>query len=128
MRDRLNQYRTFVQRLVKERRVLDKRCYVIIPFLRTELGLTTPSLLSGKTAQSLPLDKSYILEKALATLETKRDHLARQFGRIGLSAKQLSTQELIELFYSIYNPQAAAINLNRTQDGHPFSSPLTLAP
>jgi len=121
MRDRLEQYRQFVQRLVKERQVLDKRCYVAIPFFRIDLGLTSSS-------NTLPFDKSYIIEKALSSLETKRDHLIRQFGRIGLSAKQLTTQELIELFYTIYNPRAASINLDQQKINQTFSSPITLSP
>jgi hypothetical protein len=103
-RKRLTQYRQFVETLVKERQVLDKRCYIIIPFQRIELGLSTSSIISNKKTESLPFDKTYIIEKALAALEPKRDHLIRQFGRVGLSARQLSTQQLIELFYSIYNP------------------------
>lgn len=111
IRNRLNQYHLFVQRLVKERQVLDKKCYVVIPFLRTELGISAPSLMNPKKEAGLPFDKNYIIEKAIAALEPKRDHLVRQFGRIGLSARQLSSRELIELFYSIYNPNSPNISL-----------------
>ena len=34
----------------------------------------------------------------------KRDHIIKQTSRLGLTTKQLTTQELIELFYDIYNP------------------------
>ncbi len=121
IRDRLNKYRQFVQRLVKERQVLDKRCYAIVPFLRTELGLSSSNPLKPKST-TLPYDKSYIIEKAIAALEPKRDHLARQFGRIGLTARQLSTQELIEVFYAIYNPHNPS--LNSSQNNASFASPI----
>jgi hypothetical protein len=114
IRQRLNQYHVFVQRLVKERQVLDKKCYAVIPFLRTELGLAPPSLLNPKKETGLPFDKNYIIEKALAALEPKRDHLVRQFGRIGLSARQLSTRELIELFYTIYNPHSGPLVIDQS--------------
>ncbi len=124
MRNRLNSYRQFVENLVKERRVLDKKCYVIIPFFRTELGLAAPSFsLPGKKKESkgLPYSKTYILEKALASLEPKRDHLLRQFSRIGLNSRQLSTRELIELFYAIYNPKSAAPTLTSQSDIAPLT-------
>lgn len=108
MRKRLNHYRGFVEKLVKERHVLDKKCYVSIPFFRADLGLSTPNPLGQKQIKELPFDKTYIIEKALANLEPKRDHLIRQFSRIGLSARQLSTQEIIELFYVAYNPKASS--------------------
>ena len=107
MRKRLFAYRLFVEKLVKERRVLDKKCYVAIPFFRSELGLASPAPFFNKKSKSLPFDKPYIIEKALASLEPKRDNLLRAFGRIGLTARQLSTQDLIELFYSAYNPKAS---------------------
>ncbi len=108
-RNRLNQYRQFVEKLVKERKVLDKKCYVTIPFFRTDLGLAASSFPGTKKGAGLPYSKTYIIERALAALEPKRDHLIRQFSRIGLTARQLSTQELIELFYVIYNPKAGAV-------------------
>jgi hypothetical protein len=108
MRQRITAYRQFVEQLVKERNVLDKKFYVVIPFSRTELGLTTSTFAPIQTRpQALPFDKSYIIQKALNSLEPKRDHLLRQFARLGLTIKQLTTQELIQLLYIIYNPDAA---------------------
>ncbi|KKS05271.1 MAG: hypothetical protein UU57_C0012G0006, partial [Candidatus Woesebacteria bacterium GW2011_GWE1_41_24] len=37
------------------------------------------------------------------------DHLIRQAGRLGIKFKQLITPELINLFYSIYNPERPAV-------------------
>lgn len=115
IRKRLAQYRIFVEKLVKERQVLDKKCYAIIPFFRTELGLSAIKPLGDNKPKKLPFDKSYIIEKALATLEPKRDHLLRQYSRIGLAARQLTTQEIIELFYSIYNPHNSASAVNQAE-------------
>ncbi len=39
-------------------------------------------------------------------LYPRRDHLIRQFARIGLKAYQLDTHELVALFYRIYNADA----------------------
>jgi len=127
IRKRLGEYRQFVEKLVKERKVLDKKCYVSIPFYKNELGLTasSPFPTGKKKAKGLPFDKSYIIEKALAALEPKRDHLLRQFARIGLIARQLTTQELIELFYTIYNPKASGLAASQVQQ---MDSPLTQGP
>lgn len=55
----------------------------------------------------MPFDKQYILGKARASLEPKRDHLLRLFSRIGLDIRPLDNKELIELFYGIYNEEVA---------------------
>jgi hypothetical protein len=123
IRERLGKYHQFVEKLVKERRVLDKKCYVSIPFFPVELGLTSQSFFSKKS-KGLPFDKPYVIEKALASLEPKRDHLIRQFSRIGLAARQLSTQEIIELFYIAYNPKASATALA----AHTESVPMVTTP
>jgi hypothetical protein len=112
LKNRLTQYRQFVEAIVKERNVLDKSFYIIIPFHPTELGITTTNaasnLLPGpKPAKGLPFDKSYIIQKALNILEPKRDHLLRQFPRLNLTARQLQTQELIQLMYTIHNPETS---------------------
>ncbi|MBI5151517.1 MAG: hypothetical protein HZA34_02995 [Candidatus Pacebacteria bacterium] len=99
----IRRYREFVGELVKERRILDKKFYVVIPFRATSLEAAS-AIPSIKKKDSFQLDRAYILERALTDLEPKRDHLTAQFGRIGLQARQLNTQELIQLLYTIYNP------------------------
>ncbi|MEK7458693.1 MAG: hypothetical protein AAB612_04420 [Patescibacteria group bacterium] len=100
----IRRYREFVSELVKERRILDKKFYVAIPYKGASVDAKSmiPSI---KKKNEMPLlDRAYILERALTDLEPKRDHLIAQFGRIGLMARQLNTQELIQLLYTIYNP------------------------
>jgi hypothetical protein len=48
--------------------------------------------------------KRAVLEAAKASLFPRRDHVAKQLARLGLSSKQLTSQELVELLYDIYNP------------------------
>jgi hypothetical protein len=93
-----------VSELVKERRILDKKFYVVIPYKGTSVDVQSKLPQIKKKSGPAPLDRAYILERALTDLEPKRDHLLAQFGRIGLLARQLNTQELIQLLYTIYNP------------------------
>ncbi len=98
----IRRYREFVGELVKERRILDKKFYVAIPFKSITLDKgVVPQI---KKKETIQFDRAYVLERALTDLEPKRDHLIAQFGRIGLAARQLNTQELIQLLYTIYNP------------------------
>lgn len=83
-------YRQFIEKTVRENQVLDKQFYIIIPVSFLELGLTKN--VEGHS------------KKALTILIPRRDHVIRQLWRTGLKAKQLSTKELISLFYDLYNP------------------------
>ncbi len=108
-KDQIRRYREFIADLVQERNVLDKKFYVIIPATALELGLvSTQSVIPGvKVADVSTFDRSLILGRSKDILEPKRDHLISQFSRIGLSSRQLQTQEIIQLFYTIYNPEAS---------------------
>lgn len=101
-------YRHFITDSIKKKTVLGKRFFVAIPFSPLELGVT-------KSAQSvlrkgpLPFPRDYVLKKAKVTLYPKKDHLIRQAGRLGLKLKQLTTEQLIELYWQINNPEPPAV-------------------
>ncbi|MBI4066213.1 hypothetical protein HY411_00710 [Candidatus Gottesmanbacteria bacterium] len=101
----ISDYRAFVAATVKEKEVLDKKFYVIIPFSSLELGPST-KVLFGSKKKGLPYDKTYIYDKALTVLTPKRDHIMRLLNRLGLRGKQLTSEQLVRLFFSIYNPGA----------------------
>lgn len=113
LKERISFYRKFIEETVKRNDVLSKSFYVVVPFSILELGIKSMSsqvfsglpFLAQKTVKELPFSKEYILEKAKASLEPKKDHLSRLFSRLGLEIRALNTKELIELFYKIYNEE-----------------------
>ncbi|OGG11773.1 hypothetical protein A2Z00_05425 [Candidatus Gottesmanbacteria bacterium RBG_13_45_10] len=98
----IHEYRLFVAATVKEKDVLDKKFYIIVPFSSLELGIST-KVFFGSKKRGLPYDRSYIYERALMVLTPKRDHVIRLLNRLGLQAKQLTNQQLIKLFFTTYN-------------------------
>ncbi|MBI4999887.1 hypothetical protein HZB97_03920, partial [Candidatus Gottesmanbacteria bacterium] len=103
LKERIAKYKEFIGKTVGENNVLDKKFYLVIPFSSLELGVKTAAgALIRK--RGLPFPKAYILDRAKTALLPKRDHLLRQLNRLGLRGEQLTTQDLIELFHSIYNP------------------------
>lgn len=108
-RQQIASYRQFVANLITEQNVLDKNFFVVIPLSPVEVGLmgdTNPvSSVTGK--KNTEFDKNAVIERALNTLIPRRDHMVSQFARFGLQTQQLGTKELIQLFYTLYNSQAA---------------------
>lgn len=101
-------YRNFVTETIKKKTVLGKRFFTVIPFSPLELGVAK----SAKTLVSrgpLPFPKDYVLKKAKMVLYPKKDHLIRQAKRLGLKLKQLTTEELINLYWQINNPEPPAV-------------------
>lgn len=109
VKESLLSYRQFVKSLVKENRVLEKKFYIIITFSAIELGISKSTFNPfAKESQKPPYDLDYIEEKASMALYPRRDHIIRQFARIGLKASQLTTTELVTVFYSIYNQSSSS--------------------
>ena len=109
-------YRTFIASMVKEKEVLDKKFYIVIPFSSVELGVSSSLLFSPKKS-GLPYDKSYIFDHAETYLLPKRDHLVRLLARVGLRATQLTTEGLTRLLFSMYNPGSPPPDVTRLNEG-----------
>lgn len=97
LKRQIQKYKDFIQSTVQQKTVLDKKFYLIINYSPLEAGFAG---LGGKKQKG----KSNSLVDAKNSLMPKRDHVIKQTARLGLTTKQLTTQELIELFYDIYNP------------------------
>jgi len=113
LKERIKQYRKFIEETVKKNNVLSKSFYIAVSFSTLELGIKSGGVkgammfLPKNKKQELPFTKEYILEKAKASLEPKRDHLVRLFSRLGLEIEPLNNKKLIDLFYRTYNEETA---------------------
>ena len=104
LKKQLTKYKQFIEETVKKNEVLDKKFYVVIPFSTLELGTVQTAVSIIKKKKTLPYPKEYIVQRAKTNLAPKKDHLVKQFNRLGIKSRQLKTEELINLFFSIYNP------------------------
>lgn len=105
----MRSYRQFILDTVKKKNVLEKHFYVVIPFSPLELGITKSFASVTKRKGPLPFSKTYVIKKAKIALYPRRDHLMRQARRLGIRFRQLSTEELIRLYYQIYNQEKPAV-------------------
>ncbi len=120
----INKYQAFIRETVTQTEILDKKFYLVIPFSSLELGvgqaassvLSQFSPLKSRKKTNNTLNVDLVVEKAKTSLEPKRDHLIRLLGRIGLVAQQLNTNELLRLFFRIYNPDAKIIDHALTKE------------
>ena len=105
IKDQIDKYAYFIKDLVAKNQVLDKRFYIIVPYLAislTQLKSFGAGLFGKKPP---PTNKWATLEKAGVNLEPKIAHIIKQMNRIGIKSRQLSTEELVELFFDMYNPE-----------------------
>lgn len=103
--EQLSLYHDFIKDLVKGEGLLDKRIYVVIPFSQLELGPVGAAKAQDKKNLSLN-------ERVKSALMTKRDNVIAQIERMGLTAKPLSGEELIKLYYELFNQEFITLDFN----------------
>ena len=79
-------YASFIQNLIAGNKILSRRFYVVIPY-------------DAHDTHDFTLIKEQLL--------LHRDIVSRGLEKLGMKAKTLSSLELLELFYSFYNPHLA---------------------
>lgn len=103
-------YQSFINNLTSTTQILDKRFYTVIPSVRMPV-VTTGWIrqLFGRKEQIVNI--SQIVHKAKDELIPKKDHVIKQYANLGVAAKQLTNDELIKLFYSVYEPDKLGLEV-----------------
>lgn len=110
--EQLSLYRDFIKDLIKGEGLLDKKIYIVIPFSQLELG---PATMAGGSAgiQAAGAKKNLSMNDRIKSgLISKRNNILTQIERMGLTAKPLGTNELIKLFYEIYNQEFVTLDFD----------------
>lgn len=82
--DQISQYATLIRKLVTGNKILTRKFYVVIPYHHT----------SSKTDMRLIKEQMNLLN----------DIVVKGLEKLNMKATQLNSLELLDLFYSFYNP------------------------
>lgn len=105
----ISDYTGFVRRLISVANIMAKRFYVVIShsIVNTHTSMNQiNSLIPHRPTGPLLDQNEFDLMRSEAY--NKAGIAAGGLSRLGVKASALETQELIELFYAIYNPDVAA--------------------
>lgn len=110
----MDDYINFIDILSQEANIMDKSFFIVVPYYPTgdlnnmkeqTKGLFS-KLLAGAPQGVTKIDKvSY--EKAKDEIKNRVDSVTSGLFQIGVKSVQLSTKELGELYYNVYNPDTA---------------------
>jgi hypothetical protein len=102
-------YMRFITNLAINKEVLAKKIYVVIPeIVGTAQRTSMVKQVFGKPNKITNVKP--LLDGAKPKLYPKRDHLIKQFKRIGLIARQLTSDQLTRLYYSMYDPDKIGVS------------------
>lgn len=111
----MEDYIYYITQLVEQTNIMNKQFYIVIPYYKEiggkqvlgETGGLFSSLLGGdKNRQHLVINEAD-LTKAKTELQNRVQSVVNGLLQLGVQAVPLDTQELIELYYDVYNPDTA---------------------
>jgi hypothetical protein len=112
----MEDYLDFIGQLAEQTNIMDKHFYVCIPFLPTEAKnkpLTSSKNILGGMIGLFSKNTTHVvineakLEEAKTELRNRVQVVLNGLMQCGVKGLPLDTQELIELFYGVYNPDTA---------------------
>ena len=102
------EYIDFIKSFVSLSDVMVKKFYTIVPYEPAVLGSGGPlgpigSLFKKSSPQTaMPEEKFKEYERQL---QQRVEHIVLSLAHVGIKSIQLQTDELVELFYNLYNPE-----------------------
>lgn len=120
LRIQAEDYIGFVRRLISVANIMSKRFYVAVSYAVG--GKSGLSLNLSHAATGPVLDEEQF-ERYRAEATNRAGIIGAGLSRLGVKVSILSTQELIELFYGIYNPDIATEERLFTPEQEALSTP-----
>lgn len=101
-------YIDFVGRLITLANIMEKRFFVVVPHDTVQLGSQgfMSMLLGGR--KTTPHFSQQQFNQFQTQLDERVNVIISGLSSLGLRAVQLNTQELVEFYYAIYNPEEAS--------------------
>lgn len=110
LKNQIGEYKKFIYAFITQNPIMQKRFFVIVPFDPIQLskagfGIADKlfSLIKGEKA-GVKNKEAKTLEESVNQLEQRVDQVINGLNQIGLRAVAINDDELIELFYNLYNP------------------------
>ncbi len=108
------EYIEFIRTFTNETNIMEKSFFVVVPYTPTIFGPSNKGVSSmlpsfGKKTEAATVeDKNMKFEEGRSQLEQRMAVISQGLSRIGVRTASLGTEEIIELFYKIFNPGEAS--------------------
>ena len=119
MKNQIREYRQFIKTFAERTNIMNKRFFVVVDYEHGENGPSGSA--GGGILASIGFGKEKELgaieiEEWRTQLEQRVSVVAGGLSALGLQVNMLGTEELIELFYKIYNPSMEIKSADATSE------------
>lgn len=100
----IHEYIGFITKFTEENNIMTKHFFITVPYFQATEVNKNSSLLSFATGDSASKEGQASFEAARIQLEQRVSTVIQGLSRFGLRAQKLGTEEVVELFYKLFNP------------------------
>lgn len=100
-------YIDFIKRLITIANIMDKKFYVVVPYLTALIPSSASGGLFSLRQKGHVRLSDEKFKKAKAELDDRTRVIQSGLGSVSLKAEILNTQQLVELYYGLYNQEEA---------------------
>lgn len=101
------EYMEFIRNFTDSVSIMTKSFFVIVPYTHTALKSDSgifDKIFSRKNKEEVKAAKIVAFEEKRSQLEERVAVIQQGLGRCGIKSAQLGTEEVVELFYKVFNP------------------------
>lgn len=109
MKIQIKEYIEFIKTFTEQANIMTKRFFITIPYTPAtiDLGKKKSGMFSFGGSKKNQESKDATFAENRSQLEQRVDVVMQGISRTGIRAVQLGTEEVIEVFYQLYNPGEA---------------------
>lgn len=100
----IHEYMGFIARFTEESNIMTKHFFITIPYFNQTTQQINPSSLLSFNGGASPKIAEDNFESTRIQLEQRVATVMQGLSRFGLRAQRLGTEEVVELFYKLFNP------------------------
>src|SRR3989338_5456402 len=101
------EYIEFIRNFTDTVSIMTKSFFVVVPYTHTVLKSDTGilgGLFSRKNKEEIKIAKQEDFEEKRSQMEERVSVIQQGLNRCGIKSAQLGTEEIVELFYKVFNP------------------------
>ncbi len=106
MKIQTREYIEFIKKFTESTNIMTKSFFVVIPYDPALVNIKTSGLpfFNKKSVEEEARDKETVFEENRTQLEQRVSTVEQGLVRCGIRVVKLGTEEVVELFYKIFNP------------------------
>ena len=105
IKNNIAEYTNFLSSFLEEYNVMNKKFYVVVSYAPAVIKVSMIQGLTGaQTKSQVDINAEEEFQRGKQQLETRISVMSDGLSRMGIQPRVLTTEELVGLFYNLYNP------------------------